>query len=70
MMHIELGQAPSYFWGILAVGCLILFAAVGASRLIRAVAALIEARGRVKAALAALQANVAKSTPSKRTALK
>jgi hypothetical protein len=70
MMQVQLGQAPPYFWWCLAAAVLIFVAAVGASWVLRALAGLIDARGRVNVALAALQARTEKSTPSKRTASK
>jgi hypothetical protein len=70
MFQVQLGQAPSYFWFCLAAALLILVAALAASRVLRALATFIDARGRVKVALAYLQANTEKSTPSKRTASK
>jgi hypothetical protein len=69
-MQIFLGQAPPFVWWFVAISLSILFVELGASRLVRSFAVLIEARGRVKVALAALQANTEKSTPSKRTASK
>ena len=65
-MEISLGQAPPVVWA----GVLILLLALAVSIVIRAYAKLIETRGHKEIALAALQANTEKSTPSKRTASK
>jgi hypothetical protein len=62
-MQIFLGQAPPIVWW----GVLILLLAVAASIVVRSYARLTAVRGHIKVALAALQANTEKSTPSKRT---
>lgn len=57
MMQIDFGQTPPFFWWFVAAGILILFVALGAAPVIRAIAVLVDARGRVRVRLAALQAH-------------
>lgn len=66
MMQIPLDQAPPYFWS----GLMILVLAVAYSIAQRAYTKHIATRNSKEVALAALQANTEKSTPSKRTASK